>query len=112
MLLLPFALFLGMTPAPLLALGPLWIIVLGVRMWWPSARVVTLARRSAWVGLVVGAGEMVYGIFALGAAQRSAARGGGLLGAFGLLPLGLGFAIAGLAAVSLALMARGVPSRA
>jgi hypothetical protein len=102
-LLLPFALFLGITPAPVLALGPLWMIVLGVRMWWPSARVVALARRGAWIALFVGAGEMAYGIFALHAAQRSAARGGGLLGAFGLLPLGLGLAIACLAGVSLVL---------
>jgi hypothetical protein len=102
-LLLPFALFLGITPAPVLALGPLWIIVLGVRMWRPSARVVRLARRTAWIGLVIGAGEMAYGIFALRAAARSAARGGGLLGAVGLLPLGFGLAIACVAGLSLVL---------
>ena len=111
-LLLPFALFLGITPAPVLAVGPLWIIVLGVRLWWPSARVVAHARRSAWIGLVVGAGEMAYGIFALRAAERSAAHGGGLLGTIGLMPLGFGLAIACVAGGSLVLTRRGMPSRA
>jgi hypothetical protein len=102
-LLVPFALFLGMTPAPVLLLGPLWIIVLGVRLWRPTARVITHARRGAWIGLVLGVAEMAYGVSALRAAARSAARGGGLLGGIGLLPLGFGLAIVCAAGLSLLL---------
>jgi hypothetical protein len=46
------------------------------------------------------------GLFALRAAERSAARGGGLLGDFGLLPLGLGIVMACFSGVTL-VMARG-----
>jgi hypothetical protein len=109
-LLAPFALFLGMTPAPVLMLGPLWIIVAGVRMWWPSPRVIAHARRGAWIGLVLGAGETAYGVSVLRAAERSAARGGGLLGGIGLLPLAFGLAIVCVAGLSL-LLSRGQRSR-
>ena len=44
-----------------------------------------------------------YGIIALQAADRSAARGGGLLGGFGLLPLGLGIGLACFSLVTLVL---------
>jgi hypothetical protein len=50
---------------------------------------------------------IAHGLFALRAAERGAATGGGLLGAFGLLPLTLGLAIACLAGIALALTGRG-----
>jgi hypothetical protein len=62
------------------------------------------------VVLVVAALLGAYGVFALRAAKQSAARGGGLLGAFGLLPLALGVVLGATAAVSLWL-ARAVGSR-
>ena len=46
---------------------------------------------------------IAYGIFALRAAERSAAHGGGLLGGFGILPLGLGIVGACVAGLLLAL---------
>jgi hypothetical protein len=43
----------------------------------------------------------VHGVVALRAAERSAAAGGGLLGAYGLIPLGLGTVLGVTAATSL-----------
>ena len=42
-----------------------------------------------------------YGLYALHAAQRSAEAGGGLLGAFGLIPIVLGLIAGSLSMVSL-----------
>jgi hypothetical protein len=106
-LLLPFSMFFGSIAAPVLALVPIWIIVRGCLMWRPRAGSVAVTRRIAWVSLVFGIVASAYGLFALRAAARSAAAGGGLLGAFGLLPLALGLAIACLAGISLALTGRG-----
>jgi len=99
--------FFGSLPAPVLALVPIWIIVGGCLMWRPRAGAVAATRRTAWVSLVFGIVAIASGLFALRAAARRAAAGGGLLGAFGLLPLALGLAIACLAGISLALTGRG-----
>jgi len=106
-LLLPLSTIFGLTPTPVLALGPLWIVALGCRMWWRGADHRTAARRTAGVSLVVGVAAIAYGVVALRAAGRSAAAGGGLLGAFGLVPLVLGLAISCLAGISLASSGRG-----
>jgi len=106
-LLLPFSMFFGSTPGLVLALAPIGVIVLGCRVWRRGAGAVALARRTAWVSLTVAIVAMAYGLFALRAAARSAAGGGGLLGAFGLLPLTLGLVIACLAGISLVLTGRG-----
>ena len=97
-LLLPLTLAGGIV-APILMAGPVWGIVLGSRLWKPSPAIFVALRRTHYAYLFVDALLIWYGIFALQAAERSAARGGGLLGGFGLLPLGLGI---GLACFSLA----------
>jgi hypothetical protein len=84
-----------------LAAFPLWVLTMALR----AFRRLTPAAVSAlrWTsffeiacGLVLG----ISGIQALRAAERSAARGGGLLGAFGLLPLALGVLVGVLGLVS------------
>src|SRR5262249_57379655 len=107
LLLLPLTLMFGLTPAPVLALGPLWIVALGGGMWRHGADLGAAAGRTAGVALAVGLVSIAYGVVALRAAARSAAAGGGLLGGFGLLPLALGLAIASTAGMSLALTGRG-----
>ncbi len=93
----------GLIVAPILALGPLWVIVLGFRLWKPSARVAAALRRTRRVSLVIAVLLVWYGILALQAAERSAAAGGGLLGGFGLLPLGLGILLGCVSGLSLLL---------
>jgi ABC-type Fe3+ transport system permease subunit len=107
---LPFALILGLPFAPLLIFGPIWLVVLGHRLWRQGDEVGGLLRWTHVVVLVVAALLCAYGLFALRAAEQSAARGGGLLGAFGLLPLALGVVLGTTAVVSL-WVARGVTSR-
>ena len=54
---------------------------------------------------------MAYGIFALRTAERSAAQGGGLLGGFGLVPLGLGIMMACFSGVTLLATSQAVPGQ-
>ena len=107
---LPFTLFFGLPFAPVLILGPIWLMILGYRLWRQGEQAGVLLRRTHVVVLVAAALLGAYGLFALRAAQQSAARGGGLLGAFGLLPLAFGVVLGATAAVSLWL-ARGAASR-
>lgn len=100
-LLLPVALALGWILAPILMVGPIWGIVLGVRLWRPRDQVFAAVRRTHWAFLLIDVLLVAYGIFALRAAERSAAHGGGLLGGFGLLPLGLGIVMACFSGVTL-----------
>jgi len=86
--------------------GPIWGIVLGVRLWRSGSDVFAALRRTHWTYLVIDGLLVAYGLFALRAAERSAAQGGGLLGGFGLLPLGLGIVMACFSGVTL-VMARG-----
>jgi len=107
---LPLILFFGLTLAPFLIGGPIWLMVLGGRLWRQGDGMGALLRRTHVVLLVVAALLGAYGLFALRAAQQSAAKGGGLLGAFGLLPLALGVMLGATAAASLC-VARGIGSR-
>ena len=108
-LLLPLTLFFGLLLAPVLLPGPVWIVMLGIRLWRPSSRVGVLLRRTHCVGMTVAALLCVYGVFTLQAAERSAAAGGGLMGGFGLIPLGLG-ALLGCTAVTSLWLARRLTS--
>lgn len=87
--------FLVMWPLPLLLLG-IWVIVLGRLIWLrhPQLKVSLLATGSVLLlpGLLLTFG----GLSSLRAARESAARGGGILGGFGLIPLGLGIIILGI----------------
>ena len=93
--------FFGLAAAPVLALAPLWMIYLGIRLWAPNDRIVAMLRTTHRISLGIAALLVLYGVSALRAAERSAAHGGGLLGAFGLLPLGLGILLGILASASL-----------
>ena len=101
LLLLPVALVSAGILAPILMVGPIWGIVLGVRLWRSGSDVFAALRRTHWTFLVIEGLLVAYGIFALRAAERSAAQGGGLLGGFGLLPLGLGIVMACFSGVTL-----------
>ncbi len=100
---LPLTAVFAMPLAPLFALGPVWLVILAYRLWRPTGEVAVLLRRTHVVTAVIAALLCVYGIVALQAAERSARAGGGLLGAFGLLPLTLGLVLGGTAAASLRL---------
>lgn len=102
-LLLPLVVVLGLVFAPLLVIGPVWGIVLGARMWRPTPGVLAAVRRTHLAYLVVDGLLVAYGIFALRAAERSAAHGGGLLGGVGLIPLALGIGMAVFSAITLAM---------
>jgi hypothetical protein len=102
-LLLPLVVLFGLVLAPVLLIGPIWGIVLGARMWRPTPDVLAAVRRTHWAYLVVDALLVAYGIFALRAAERSAAHGGGLLGGVGLIPLALGIGMAVFSVITLAM---------
>ena len=86
----------------LLAAFPTWIVVLGGRVLGRITPGVLRALRwtdavTLVLGLLFGAG----GIWMLEMARQSSERGGGLLGALGLIPLILGALVAALALLSL-----------
>ncbi len=83
----------------------LWMLALAVF----SFRGLTPWSATAlrWTNIAALAGAVLLGLgglLALQAAARSAERGGGLLGAFGLMPITLGVALGGLALASLWLL--------
>ena len=100
-ILLPSALFLGFISALVVMPALVWLAVLGVWLWRPSIRLRMLLKGTHllltpfWILLIV------YGGFALGAAQRSAEAGGGLLGGFGFIPIVMGLLTGSVSIVSL-----------
>jgi hypothetical protein len=106
-LLLPVALLFGGIIAPILMVGPIWGIILGVRLWRSPFEGRAALRRTHWTFLLIDGLLVAYGIFALRAAARSAAHGGGLLGGIGLVPLALGITMACFSAVTLVVTRRG-----
>lgn len=99
--LLPLSLFFGTVSMVFVPLMVLWMMALGVRLQHPTATVRAQVRRTRVVVLPIAVLCMVYGVYALSAAQRSAESGGGLLGTFGLLPLISGLVAGCLSLVSL-----------
>jgi hypothetical protein len=92
-LLIPLSLF-PITLAPIMLIGPVWAILLARRMWRRDPTVIRALRRTHVAFLVIDALLVWYGVWMLEAAEASAARGGGLLGGVGLIPLGLGIVLA------------------
>ena len=88
-LLVPLMLF-PITLAPIMLIGPAWAILLARRLWRRDPTVIRTLRRTHVVFLVIDALLIWYGVWMLRAAEESAARGGGLLGGLGLIPIGLG----------------------
>ena len=107
LLLLPLCLFFGIAVGPVMAVAPLWLAFLGVQLWrGPTPRTFALLRATHWAVLVLAALLIYAGIAALQAAERSAAHGGGLLGAFGFLPIAIGCVLGVLATLTLILVRR------
>ena len=104
--LIPMTLF-PLTLAPVLLIGPVWSIRLGLRMWRREPGVVRTLRRTHYTFLVVDGLLIWWGFAALRAAEESAKRGGGLLGGFGLIPIGVGVTLALFSIVTLLLTLRG-----
>jgi len=86
-LLLPLSMVFGIFLAPLFILGPLWVMFLGFRFWVPTPRVITMARRTHYVAVVIAGALIVHGWLAIRAAEKSAEGGGGLLGGYGFIPI-------------------------
>ena len=84
----------GGLAAPLLIAGPVWAVVLGVRMWQRQPNVGRALRRTHAAFLVVDALLIWYGVWALRMGAESAARGGGLLSGIGIIPIALGCGLA------------------
>jgi hypothetical protein len=104
--LLLFCLFFGIIVAPVLIPGPVWLCMLGAKLWnGPNP----LLTKQVWITHAV---SMLFavlligmGIFALQAAERSAAHGGGLLGTWGLIPIAIGSVLALLSIASIGVVA-------
>lgn len=107
LLLLPLCLFFGLAVGPLIAMVPLWLAFLGVQLWRGlTAKTSALLRATHWAMALLAALLIYAGIAALQAAERSSAHGGGLLGAFGFLPIGIGCVLGMLATITLLVVRR------
>ena len=93
----------GGLAAPILIAGPVWAVVLGVRMWKRQANVRRALRRTHAAFLVIDALLIAYGLWALRMGAESAARGGGLLSGIGIIPIALGCSLALFSVIVLAL---------
>lgn len=100
-LLIPMSLF-PLTLAPILLIGPVWAMLLARRMWRSDPTVLRTLRRTHVVFLMIHVVLIWYGIWMLKAAEESAARGGGLLGGIGIIPIGLGLVLGCFSIVTLA----------
>jgi hypothetical protein len=83
-----------------LVLGPIWFCVLGVWLWRPTLRLSAALVATHSVIAVFAVLNVAFGIGALHGADRSAAKGGGLLGGYGFIPVLGGAALLVLAAAS------------
>lgn len=100
-ILLPTAFFLGIFSILTIFPGLIWLVILGCRLCWGLRSVRTTLRITHLVLAPLAALLVVYGMFCLEAARQSAEFGGGLLGAFGLIPIIMGIVAGGLSVVSL-----------
>jgi hypothetical protein len=100
-LLLPTSMFLSFFSVPIVIPALLWLAILGIRLWRPDTKLQTTLRYTHFVLAPFAILLVVFGICALRDAQRSAEAGGGLLGAFGLIPLAMGLCAGVLSLVSL-----------
>ena len=101
--------FFGLILAPILAAGPLWLCILGSKLWNASdPRLCMRLRITHTISLFFAALLCVSGLWALQAGERSAANGGGLLSTWGLIPLSFGCLLGLLAVLTLLLVRRAV----
>jgi hypothetical protein len=93
--------FLGFTSALIVIPGLIWIIALGLRLWRPSPDLRKSLRNTHLVLAPFAILLAVYGFYALRRAEESAEGGGGLLGAFGMIPIVMGLLAGILSIISL-----------
>ena len=93
-LLMPLIVATLLVAAPILLIGPIWGVMLGLRLWKPGVDITSAIRWTHAVYLVTDVLLVAYGVWMLRAAAASAARGGGLLGGVGLFPIGLAIVLA------------------
>lgn len=111
-LLMPLIVMALLVAAPLLLIGPIWGIVLGLRLWQPGTEVTASLGWTHAAYLAIDVLLVAYGFWMLRAAEESAARGGGLLGAIGLIPIGLGLLLAMFSVITLAWLRLAAPRHA
>ena len=100
-ILLPTVFFLGIFSIPTTLPGLIWLVVLGIRLCSGHKPLRIALRRTHLVLAPLAVLFVIYGVFCLQAAQRSAESGGGLLGAFGIIPIAWGIISGGLSTASL-----------
>lgn len=98
---LPTVLTMALSIGAPLALIGVWFTVLGSRMWTGHPNVWISVLRTHRPLLILGCLAVAYGIIAIGAAQSSAAKGGGLMGGFGIFPLTFGVCISSMSLLSI-----------
>jgi hypothetical protein len=97
--------FFGLILAPILAAGPVWLCILGSQLWNGSdPRLCMRIRITHAISLFFAALLCASGLWTLQAGERSTAQGGGLLSAWGLIPLSLGCMLGLLAMLTLLLV--------
>ena len=107
---LPIALTMAAVQAgPLTGLG-VWMMILGRRTWRGHQGLRRALMLTHGILLLPGLLTSAIGLYALRAAARSAASGGGLLGPIGIFPLTIGVGVAILAAGSIVLALTVVPA--
>jgi hypothetical protein len=102
------ALLLTSSALPVAVLG-VWMVILGRRLWsgHPQLRNTLLATHG--ILLVPGFLAVAVGIYAVRAAERSTAEGGGLLGPVAALPLAFGLPVVVLALCSIVVALAVIP---
>jgi len=108
---LPKAMMLAVTQAGPLGMLGMWIMVLGHWTWTGHAGLRTALLWTHGLLLLPGLLAVWVGIYALRAAARSAAQGGGLLGPIGGFPLAIGAGVVMLALGSIALALTVIPKQ-
>jgi len=78
-----------------------WMLVLAVRLWRPTLALAGQLRRTHWLVLLFGGLHCVWGVYAVRAAERSTAAGGGLMGPVAVGPFLIGIPLVALAVTSL-----------
>jgi hypothetical protein len=97
----PIAIILATTQAGPFAVIGIWMAVVGRWIWLAEASSNKAVLTTHKIILAAGILAIAYGAFALAAASKSAAEGGGLMGAIGLFPLVIGGCLSALALSSI-----------
>jgi hypothetical protein len=96
--LIPLTTFFGLFSMLIIIPGLVWLMVLGFRLWRQDGSLRARLRVTHSVLAPFSILLVVYGLYCLRMARRSAEAGGGLLGAVGLAPIIMG-ALAGILAL-------------